>query len=97
MAAGSVPVMLAVGATIPGLDMPQFALLLCLTRQSLFERRPDWALAEIGLLWASIVLLAVVLGRHAPRVRWLLAPYLAWVSFASVLNAAIVRLNAPFG
>ena len=25
------PVMLAVGATIPGLDMPQFALLLCLT------------------------------------------------------------------
>ena len=25
------PVMLAVGTTIPGIDMPQFALLLCLT------------------------------------------------------------------
>ncbi len=25
------PVMLAVGASIPGIDMPQFALLLCLT------------------------------------------------------------------
>ena len=25
------PVMLAVGATIPGINMPQFALLLCLT------------------------------------------------------------------
>lgn len=60
-------------------------------------RRPDWALAEIGLLWGSIVLLAAVLGRHAPRVRWLLAPYLAWVSFAAVLNWATVRLNGPFG
>ena len=28
---------------------------------------------------------------------WLLAPYLAWVAFAAVLNFAIVRLNGPFG
>jgi len=27
---------------------------------------------------------------------WLLAPYLAWVTFAGVLNLAVVRLNAPF-
>jgi tryptophan-rich sensory protein len=27
----------------------------------------------------------------------LLAPYLLWVSFASVLNRSIVRLNGPFG
>lgn len=60
-------------------------------------RRPDWALAEIGLLWLSIGWLIVSLGRYAPRVRWLLAPYLAWVSFAAVLNAATVRLNGPFG
>ncbi len=60
-------------------------------------RRPDWALVEVAFLWVSILALIVVLGRQAPRVRWLLAPYLAWVSFASVLNAAIVRLNAPFG
>jgi hypothetical protein len=27
----------------------------------------------------------------------LLVPYLVWVSFATVLNIAIVRLNRPFG
>jgi tryptophan-rich sensory protein len=27
---------------------------------------------------------------------WLLAPYLLWVSFATVLNLVIVRMNAPF-
>ena len=35
-------------------------------------------------------------GRYYPRIRLLLLPYLAWVSFASVLNAAVVALNAPF-
>jgi tryptophan-rich sensory protein len=28
---------------------------------------------------------------------WLNVPYLAWVSFALVLNARIVQLNRPFG
>ncbi len=60
-------------------------------------RRPDWALAEVGLLWLSIVLLIVVLGRWSKPAGWLLAPYLAWVSFASVLNYTVVSLNAPFG
>lgn len=59
--------------------------------------RPDWALAEVGLLWLSILVLIVFLGRIARASGWLLAPYLAWVSFASVLNLAVVRLNAPFG
>ena len=60
-------------------------------------RRPDWALWEVGLLWLSVLALVVVLGRWSPRARWLLAPYLAWVAFAAVLNLAIVRLNPPFG
>lgn len=60
-------------------------------------QRPDWALAEVAVLWLSILALITGLGRQAPRLPWLLAPYLAWVSFAAVLNAAIVRLNAPFG
>lgn len=60
-------------------------------------QRPDWALAEVGLLWLSIAALMVHLGRIAHASAWLLAPYLAWVSFAAALNVAIVRLNAPFG
>ncbi len=59
--------------------------------------RPDWALVEVGFLWLSILALVVVLGRIARPSGWLLAPYLAWVSFASVLNLEVVRLNAPFG
>ncbi|HKX93822.1 MAG TPA: TspO/MBR family protein [Methylibium sp.] len=60
-------------------------------------RRPDWALWEVGLLWLSVLALVVVLGRWSPRAGWLLAPYLAWVAFAAVLNLTIVRLNGPFG
>lgn len=59
-------------------------------------KRPDWALIEVAFLWASVVALMVGLARHAPIAPWLLVPYLAWVSFAAVLNRAIVRLNAPF-
>ncbi|MBQ1762641.1 MAG: tryptophan-rich sensory protein [Aquincola sp.] len=61
------------------------------------QRRPDWALMEVGLLWLSIVAMVVVAGRRDRIAGALLLPYLAWVSFASVLNFTIVRLNAPFG
>ena len=60
-------------------------------------RRPDWALIEVGLLWLSIVLMIVVLAQRYRPAAWLLAPYLAWVTFAATLNAAVVQLNAPFG
>lgn len=59
--------------------------------------RPDWALAEVVVFWLSIIALIVVAARRSPTARLLLVPYLAWVSFASVLNLAVVRLNAPFG
>ena len=59
-------------------------------------RRPDWALVEVAVFWLSIVALIVVAARRSPRARLLLMPYLAWVTFASALNAAIVQLNAPF-
>jgi len=55
--------------------------------------RPDWALAEVVLLWLSIVLLIVGLRPFSRASTGLLVPYLAWVTFAAVLNAAIVRLN----
>jgi benzodiazapine receptor len=68
-----------------------------LTWSLLFFRlkRPDWALFEVGFLWLSILVLIVLLSRGSRRAAWLLVPYLAWVSFAAVLNWKIVQLNAP--
>ena len=60
-------------------------------------KRPDWAMIEMPFLWLSILALMIGLAPMAPLAPGLLAPYLGWVSFAIVLNAAIVRLNAPFG
>ncbi len=60
-------------------------------------RRPDWALAEVVLLWLSILAPMILLAPFASAAPWLLLPYLLWVSFASLLNLAYVRLNAPFG
>lgn len=56
-------------------------------------RSPGLALIEIVLLWLAI---AATLWSFALMQRWaalLLAPYLAWVSFAVALNLAIWRLN----
>ena len=55
--------------------------------------RPDWAMGDILLLWIFILITIrrfYVIDRWAAR---LLIPYLAWVSFATALNAAIVVLN----
>jgi benzodiazapine receptor len=56
-------------------------------------RRPGWALVEILVLLAAIVWTLVVAWRADRTAGLLLVPYLAWVAFAAVLNAAIVRLN----
>ena len=60
-------------------------------------RRPDWALWETAAFLASIVVLIAAVWPLSRTAGWLLAPYLAWVAFASWLNLAVVRLNAPFG
>ena len=59
--------------------------------------RPDWAGIEVLLLWASIAALIVACRRVSGTAAWLLVPYLIWVTFAGVLNATVVGLNAPFG
>jgi translocator protein len=59
-------------------------------------RHPDWALLEVGVFWASTLALALVVGRWDRRAALLLVPYGLWVAFASILNLAIVDLNAPF-
>ena len=59
-------------------------------------RRPDWALIEVIFLWASLVALVVGLWPISHLASLLIVPYLLWVSFATWLNSAIVRLNRPF-
>jgi tryptophan-rich sensory protein len=58
--------------------------------------RPDWALAESAALWLSVLALIVALRQCTRAGSLLLVPYLAWVSFAAVLNYDVVKLNAPF-
>ncbi len=58
--------------------------------------RPDFALYEVVVLWLSIVGLMVVLRSFSGKASALLFPYLAWVTFAGILNLAVVRLNGPF-
>ncbi|MBO6528077.1 TspO/MBR family protein [Erythrobacter sp.] len=59
-------------------------------------KRPDWALLEVPFLWLSVLALCVFLRDWSVLASWLIVPYLAWVSFASILNWKIVRLNGPF-
>lgn len=53
-----------------------------------------WAAAEIILLWLVILVTTVTFFRRSKPAGWLLTPYLVWVTFASVLNFTIWRLNA---
>lgn len=54
---------------------------------------PLLALAELIVLWLMIFETYVVFKRVSKTAGLLLLPYLAWVSFAGILNAAIFWLN----
>jgi benzodiazapine receptor len=56
-------------------------------------KSPLLALAEIVTLWSAIALWLRSAARIDARARWLIVPYLAWVSFATLLNASIWWLN----
>lgn len=51
------------------------------------------ALIEIVLLWLAIAATALAFYRHDRRAGLLLLPYLAWVSYAILLNALIWQMN----
>ena len=55
---------------------------------------PGVAFAEVLLLWAPIAATMVLFWQRSMIAGILFVPYLAWVSFASVLNFTIWRLNA---
>jgi translocator protein len=51
------------------------------------------AIAVIAACWVSIIVFMITTASHARPATWMFAPYLAWVSFASMLNIAISVLN----
>jgi uncharacterized protein YbjT (DUF2867 family)/tryptophan-rich sensory protein len=56
-------------------------------------RSPGIAFAEICLLWSAIAATAVGFWGRSALAAALLVPYLAWTTFAAILNFAIWRLN----
>jgi translocator protein len=59
------------------------------------RRRPDLAFWDLAALWVSIVVCIVLFAPISGTAALLFVPYLAWVSFAGVLNLAMWRLNGP--
>jgi tryptophan-rich sensory protein len=55
---------------------------------------PGLAFAEILLLWLGLLATLLIFWRRSRGAGLLLVPYLAWVSFAAVLNFTLWRLNS---
>jgi tryptophan-rich sensory protein len=56
-------------------------------------RRPDLAFWDLCALWVSIAVCIALFAPVSATAAWLFVPYLAWVSFAGVLNLTMWRLN----
>jgi benzodiazapine receptor len=56
-------------------------------------RSPGLALIEVAFLWTSVLLTMLAFFGRQTTAGWLFVPYLAWVSFAAVLNFAIWSMN----
>ncbi|MCC7144865.1 MAG: tryptophan-rich sensory protein [Phycisphaeraceae bacterium] len=56
-------------------------------------QRPELALIDVGLLWVAIRAMVVTVWPIQPWAGSLWLVYLAWTSFASVLNAGVWWLN----
>lgn len=52
-----------------------------------------FALFDIIVLWIFILFTIIYFAKHHKTAAALMIPYLAWVSFATILNAAIFKLN----
>jgi translocator protein len=87
--------------THPGVHAALFAYAVQLALNAAWSfiffgaHRIAMALVDIVLLWLAIVAAIFLFWPISRVAAWLLVPYLSWVSFATVLNAAIWRLNRP--
>ena len=58
-------------------------------------RQPGLALVEVIVFLATILWTALLFRRHDNIAAALFVPYIAWVSFAAVLNGCVWYLNRP--
>lgn len=90
-------VLAAAGARGRGLAAFVFAgqLVINLAWSPLFfgAHQMTWALVDILLLDVAVVATIVLFARIRPSAAWLLAPYLAWILFATYLNFAFLQNN----
>ena len=56
-------------------------------------RSPLAGLVDIIVLWLAILATILLFFRVSVPAGLMLLPYIAWVTFAAILNAAILRLN----
>ena len=56
-------------------------------------QNPLYGLVGIVLLLASIIMSTIYFRKVSAPAAWLMAPYIVWVSFATLLNASIWYLN----
>lgn len=56
-------------------------------------QQTGWAFVEIVVMWLSILFTILWFGKISSAAAWLLVPYISWVSFASLLNFYIWKLN----
>lgn len=84
-----------ISKTAPALGLFGLQLVLNVAWSFIFFKfhQPGWAFAEIVVLLVAIVATVVAFFRHSIIAGWLMTPYLAWVSFASVLNFTIWQMN----
>lgn len=71
----------------------QLALNLLWTLLFFGARSPGLALIEVVFLWLAVLMTMLAFFARSRLAGWLFVPYLAWVSFAGVLNAAIWWMN----
>ena len=79
--------------TVIGLLIAHWFLNVAWTAIFFGLHKPGWALADLLALWIVVFVLIVVCWRMRRVASILLLPYLAWLSYASLLNAAILALN----
>lgn len=85
------------GARLRGLAVGLFVVQLALNLfwSPLFFGRHEVsaALYLLVAIWIAALVTTVVFGRIRALAAWLMVPYLAWLSFAAILNYQIDQLN----